>query len=878
MKSLSFGALAFAVFAVVQLPASLHTGSRLEVRQNQFWIDGEQQPQLFGAELQYFRLRGGYGKNIPRAKVLEQWQRAIDRMVEAKMNTVSFYIPWDFHEYAEGKFDFTGTADEDGDGKPDYPSRDLITFFKMLDTAGLKRIMVRPGPYINAEWGFLGFGAIPMWFHDKYPNSHMLRPDGRRKALYDYHDEDLHRHTKLWFEALLHQVLDERMGPGQPIVWVQIDNETNYQWQSIYQGDYSPKAVARYQAFLKESYGSLERVNRQHARTWSAWEQIQPPLEPGKNIGEDQDWYRFSDHTMFTFLRKIRRMWEELGVREPDVMFTLAESYNSPQNGMLPNYVLRGRKNETGLLTVNLYPKTWHSGDGEMHNSPFKADLDVMSADTANVGYFGKHQEWTMGPEIQGGWWKGIPVSPAARQQTYLTVLGHGMKAMFVYYFHEGYNWDVEWPRERALPLFNQLKKEWKLTNTPIQQLSNEFWGELQNRFEKKELVGFDVRHFLQHANYAEKEVLFFDSPLDQHAQPRGHYKDLARIGKLVIAPYRDFLGRATAVYDRVAFVKDSSSHAPSALPGVVSYAAMSIWSEALLGYLMNADVTPKILHGDLSDPAEFGLVETLFHMDTGTQHPRTLQFLQSALGNGKNVVNFLGSRTATGVAAIPAPTVIPENKASERPLRYYLDNEGRLTGARKNGTAREFRSHGTLFAYDLTGAKNCEGILFSGDAVVGYRCRLSGGNSFVQIGPRFFEWHAGNAYGIYGDHMSEKAFLKSLLKGLGVKPVLRWSPQAERTVAFARKDPSKKLLWVTVKTAARKDQNLTLAVKPELLAAHLVALETPKTPVKEPLYRVKDLLGGKSITVGEKTLTVDGFPVTMKKEGSTVYVIERLK
>ena len=46
-----------------------------------------------------------------------------------------------------------------------------------------------------------------------------------------------------------------------------------------------------------------------------------------------------------------------------------------------------------------------------------------------------------MGPEIQGGWWKGIPVTTESRQQTYLTVLGHGMKAMFIYYFNEGQNW-----------------------------------------------------------------------------------------------------------------------------------------------------------------------------------------------------------------------------------------------------------------------------------------------------------------------------------------------------------------------------------------------------------------------------------------------------
>jgi beta-galactosidase len=173
-----------AFFAVLFIFISLSVQAGIvEFHDDQLFIDGSPQPQLYGAELQYFRLRGGYGKNVPRAKVIELWNKALDRMVEAKMNTISFYIPWDFHEYAEGKFDFTGTVDEDGDGNPDYPSRDLQTFFKLIEARGITRIMARPGPYINAEWGFLGFGAVPKWFHDKFPESHMRTSLGLKSKL-----------------------------------------------------------------------------------------------------------------------------------------------------------------------------------------------------------------------------------------------------------------------------------------------------------------------------------------------------------------------------------------------------------------------------------------------------------------------------------------------------------------------------------------------------------------------------------------------------------------------------------------------------------------------------------------------------------------------
>ena len=99
-----------ALAGVLSLSAQAGT---VAIHDNQLFIDNVAQPQLFGAELQYFRLRGEYGRNVPREKVIALWAAALDKMVEAHMNVISFYIPWDFHEYAEGKFDFTGTVDED---------------------------------------------------------------------------------------------------------------------------------------------------------------------------------------------------------------------------------------------------------------------------------------------------------------------------------------------------------------------------------------------------------------------------------------------------------------------------------------------------------------------------------------------------------------------------------------------------------------------------------------------------------------------------------------------------------------------------------------------------------------------------------------------
>ena len=91
---------------------------------------------LNSAEMHYFRIDK------------KDWTHHIEKIKEAGCNAVSSYIPWDYHEKAEGEFDFT----------------DLCEWISLCKEAGLFNI-VKPGPYILAE--YVGAG-IPAWFLDKY--------------------------------------------------------------------------------------------------------------------------------------------------------------------------------------------------------------------------------------------------------------------------------------------------------------------------------------------------------------------------------------------------------------------------------------------------------------------------------------------------------------------------------------------------------------------------------------------------------------------------------------------------------------------------------------------------------------------------------------
>jgi beta-galactosidase len=75
----------------------------------------------------------------------EYWRHRI-RMARAMgCNTIAAYIFWNHHETSEGVFDFT-TA-----------TRDIARFVKIAQEEGMW-VILRPGPYVCAEWDF---GGIP---------------------------------------------------------------------------------------------------------------------------------------------------------------------------------------------------------------------------------------------------------------------------------------------------------------------------------------------------------------------------------------------------------------------------------------------------------------------------------------------------------------------------------------------------------------------------------------------------------------------------------------------------------------------------------------------------------------------------------------------
>lgn len=77
------------------------------------------------------------------------WRRRIRAAKEAGLNCIETYVFWNAHEPTPGHFDFEGDLD-------------LRRFVQIVGEEGMWCI-VRPGPYVCAEWDF---GGLPPWLHN----------------------------------------------------------------------------------------------------------------------------------------------------------------------------------------------------------------------------------------------------------------------------------------------------------------------------------------------------------------------------------------------------------------------------------------------------------------------------------------------------------------------------------------------------------------------------------------------------------------------------------------------------------------------------------------------------------------------------------------
>src|SRR6185369_12417769 len=107
---------------------------------NEFLLDGKPF-QIISGEMHPAR--------IPK----EYWRQRIQMARAMGCNTIAAYIFWNYHEQKENNFDFRSA------------NRNIAEFIRICQQEGMW-VLLRPGPYVCAEWDL---GGIPPYLL-KYPD------------------------------------------------------------------------------------------------------------------------------------------------------------------------------------------------------------------------------------------------------------------------------------------------------------------------------------------------------------------------------------------------------------------------------------------------------------------------------------------------------------------------------------------------------------------------------------------------------------------------------------------------------------------------------------------------------------------------------------
>lgn len=155
----------------------------LEIKNKKFYMDSKPFD-IYSGAMHYFR-------TVP-----EYWEDRLTKLKAAGFNTVETYVCWNLHEKKPGEFDFSGILD-------------IEKYLEIAQKVGLYAI-VRPGPYICAEWDF---GGLPAWLlKDKNMQIRCMYPDYLKCVEHFY-------------KELLPRLVPHLESHGGNIIAMQVENE-----------------------------------------------------------------------------------------------------------------------------------------------------------------------------------------------------------------------------------------------------------------------------------------------------------------------------------------------------------------------------------------------------------------------------------------------------------------------------------------------------------------------------------------------------------------------------------------------------------------------------------------------------------------------------
>ena len=183
MKKLTYSLLLAMMFMFASSATAANKPGSFTIGDKTFLLNGK--PFVVkAAEVHYPRIPQPY------------WEQRIKMCKALGMNTLCIYIFWNSHEPQQDQFDFTG-------------NNDIRAFVKLAQKNGMY-VIVRPGPYVCAEWEM---GGLPWWL--------LKKKDIKLREQDPFFMERL----EIFEQKVGEQLGDLTIEKGGPIIMVQVENE-----------------------------------------------------------------------------------------------------------------------------------------------------------------------------------------------------------------------------------------------------------------------------------------------------------------------------------------------------------------------------------------------------------------------------------------------------------------------------------------------------------------------------------------------------------------------------------------------------------------------------------------------------------------------------
>lgn len=402
---------------------------KVEIKDQKILVGNKSIP-LISGEVHYWRLNPNY------------WRDILHKIKEMGLCMISTYVPWDFHEYKRGHYDFEGKTDE---------ARNLKAFLDLTRKEGFWLIL-RPGPYIYSEWPHDGVPDYAYKYHRLHPK------------FLSYASEYLKQVSKVFLPYLASK-------KNGHIVLLQADNEID-PWPDVFGHQYGlSDKPGLFQDFIKNIYkGDLSALNEAWGTDYHSFTESSPfiatmlpgeqglPLKGDKELKRHLDYFKFKYYYTSQCAKWNVKAYRKLGVDIPIYLNTYPFFYAHDWKEF---------EDAADLIGLDLYPSNELAEDAFEHRKICD-----------KIRYLTSVSKLPFIAEFQAGIWHGrhyetSVLTPNHYRMICLSAFLAGVKGWNWYMLVNRDNWYMspinEWGRVRGelYDVFKKIVSTFKQLNPP---------------------------------------------------------------------------------------------------------------------------------------------------------------------------------------------------------------------------------------------------------------------------------------------------------------------------------------------------------------------------------------------------------------------------